>query len=108
MKDTTEKEMLSCHSDNLLACLDLKDISIKLFTVYQGGSKLAYFLFKEGKLLFEGKDFRPSNMHGIESIDSLVYLLGFLTVQPGDTKMNTSKTTHQSKYNMLNLTNVKI
>jgi hypothetical protein len=55
-----------------------------------GRSYLAYELRQHdsgGKttVLFEGDDFSPSPSHAIDGNDSVSGLLGFLTLQPGDT-----------------------
>ena len=56
-----------------------------MYLIYTGKQNLKYYLFHEGKLLFSGEDFKPSPIHDIDSIDSLVSLLGFLTLKRGDT-----------------------
>lgn len=38
-----------------------------------------------GRVIFEGEEFRPSPCHAIDSDESLRSLLGFLTLKPGDT-----------------------
>jgi len=51
-----------------------------------GQIKLGYvFESPDGSTLFEGTDYGCSPMHGIDSDDRLLGLLGFLTLQPGDT-----------------------
>lgn len=35
--------------------------------------------------LFQGEDFGPSPLHGIDSTEAAMSLLGFLTLKPGDT-----------------------
>ena len=58
---------------------------IELFTIYKGSQKLEYFLFLNDELLFSGEDYKPSILLDIDSIDALVGLLFFLTLQDGDT-----------------------
>jgi len=43
------------------------------------------FVNPEGGVLFSGRDFAASPMHAIDSDEVLRALLGFLTLQPGDT-----------------------
>lgn len=60
-----------------------KPYTLRLF--YLGGEKLGYE-FKYGrKVIFTGKDYRPSPLHAIDSLDSVYGLLSFLSCQPGDT-----------------------
>jgi hypothetical protein len=48
-------------------------------------SNLGYKLFSGKTLIFQGEDFRPSAMDAIDSDAAAFSLLGFLTLQPGDT-----------------------
>jgi hypothetical protein len=57
----------------------------QLFVLYKGGDKLEYYFFYNGDLLFNDNDYKPSILYPIDSMDSLIGLLGFLTVKPGDT-----------------------
>lgn len=50
-----------------------------------GGSVLGYELKSGGKTIFTGEDFGSSPLHAIDSLDTVYSLLGFLTLQPGDT-----------------------
>jgi len=51
-----------------------------------GKTRIRYkFSAPDGKVLFEGDDFRSSPMHGIDSDEAVRALLGFLTLRPGDT-----------------------
>lgn len=84
-KNPTPSEVLKYESENLLCTLNLKAYDIIIYLVYTGSSKVRYYMFLDGKLLFKGNDFRPSPLHGIDSIQSVVSLLGFLTVQEHDT-----------------------
>jgi hypothetical protein len=47
--------------------------------------KLGYKLFSGKTLIFQGEDFGPSAMDAIDSDAAAFSLLGFLTLQPGDT-----------------------
>ena len=61
-------------------------LTIGEFSHYQGNrSHYDYALFIDDKLIFSGNDYSPSPMSGPYSLDSLLGLLSFLTVKPGDT-----------------------
>lgn len=61
-------------------------VSYNLRLYYKGTGKLSYrFSSSEGGLIFKGDDFRPSPMHSIDSKESVSALMGFLTLQHGDT-----------------------
>ena len=51
----------------------------------RGKSVLSYQLKDRRQVIFEGSDFAGSPMHADDSIDTIIALLGFLTLQPGDT-----------------------
>ncbi len=70
--------------DNLLCSLELPE-SLQVYLTYQGSNFLHYHTFLNGVLLFEGKDYKPSPLCSIDSLDSIISLLGFLTCQIGDT-----------------------
>lgn len=68
----------------LLSKLDLTedfDTLVELF--YLGSKNLGYRLTHQGKVLFEGTDFRPSPLHYQDSLETMVGLLGLLTLSPG-------------------------
>jgi hypothetical protein len=46
---------------------------------------VGYCLKQDGKVLFEGEDFGCSPMHAIDSDECARTLMGFLTLEPGDT-----------------------
>lgn len=50
-----------------------------------GKSRLAYKLYDEERLIFSGSDYFCSPLHPIEGLHSIVGLLFFLTLRPGDT-----------------------
>ena len=55
-------------------------------TARGGRTRIGYELRDPaGEALFRGDDFGPSPMHADDSDDALRGLLGFLTLQPGDT-----------------------
>jgi hypothetical protein len=47
--------------------------------------RIGYRLFMSGKLLFEGDDYGPSQMHSWDGDESVEALMSFLTLRPGDT-----------------------
>jgi hypothetical protein len=53
--------------------------------IYQGTDTLGYELKLNGKVLFVGKDFRPSPLRSIDSDSAVRDIMGFLTCAPGDT-----------------------
>src|SRR4051812_567930 len=57
----------------------------RLTLYYLGGERIGYRFTDNGKLIFEGKDSRPSPMYGIDSLESVYALLSFLSLRPGDT-----------------------
>jgi len=71
--------------DNYLIGVELEDFNFNMYTIWKGGQYVSYYAFLNSDLLFHGDDFRPSPLHGPDSLDSIVDLLGFLTCQPGDT-----------------------
>jgi len=81
------RNLIEFHTtkENFNSGLYLEDLKIQVYTIYQGTDKLKYFLYYKDELIFKGDDFRPSPMHGIESLDALNSLLGFLSLQLGDT-----------------------
>lgn len=52
---------------------------------WRGQSKLGYELRSAGRTLFTGEDFAGSPIHADDSDATIAALLGFLTLQPGDT-----------------------
>lgn len=50
-----------------------------------GKVKLAYRFLDNGKLIFSGEDFACSPMRAPDSVATAYALLGFLSLQPGDT-----------------------
>lgn len=70
---------------NFLCGLELPDYKVSVYLTYLGGEKVHYHMFRNGELLFEGKDFRPSPLRNQDDIGTVIDLLGFLTCQPGDT-----------------------
>lgn len=55
-------------------------------TLYSiGGERIGYRFLDQGKLIFEGKDFRPSPLYATDSMETVCALLDFLSLRPGDT-----------------------
>jgi len=52
---------------------------------WRGQTKLAYTFHDAGKLVFEGEDFAGSPLHADDSDETVVSLLAFLSLRPGDT-----------------------
>ena len=58
---------------------------LSVYIIYRGGPKVEYYAFRDQRLLFSGADYRPSPLHDIDGKESIIDLLGFLTVRQGDT-----------------------
>lgn len=67
--------------ENFLSALVMPELQVYL--LWNGGPMITYYAFKGDDILFQGNDYKPSPMHGPDSLDSMVDLLGFLTVSPG-------------------------
>lgn len=61
----------------------------RLLLFYKGTEKLSYDfdMLEAGKKteLFNGDEYRPSPLHAVDSDESVLGLLHFLTLRPGDT-----------------------
>jgi len=71
------------NNPNFLCGLELEKVSVYL--LYRGGQKCQYYMFKDEDMLFEGDDYKPSPLHNVDDLESVLGLLSFLTCQPGDT-----------------------
>lgn len=77
----TKQDLLK--DENFLSALVMPEIQV--YTIWDGGPKISYYAFRGDTILFQGNDFKPSPLHNIDDLESIVSLLGFLTVKPGDT-----------------------
>lgn len=82
---------------NFLCGLELPALSVYL--IYKGGEKCEYYAFLNHPItkgagwkyepyptvLFHGTDYKPSPLHYVDAIESVIGLLAFLTCKPGDT-----------------------
>ncbi len=82
MNYSTEKELQ--ESNETVSFMNLKDYKSILYLVYYGSDKLEYYFFHNDELLFYGSDYKPSPLHSIDGIESMVGLLAFITLQIGD------------------------
>jgi len=72
--------------DNFLSGLEIPEHNVKLYLTYTGTDNVQYDMFWKEQLIFTGNDYRPSNLYpGQDSIEAIVALLDFLTMQIGDT-----------------------
>lgn len=71
-------------NENFLCSLNLLTFNIQVALYYQGSDKVRYEFIKDGVLIFSGDDYRPSPLFRIDSLESIVGLLSFLTLQKGD------------------------
>lgn len=63
----------------------LKILNTKTELFYKGSDRLSYKFFYDNELVSEGSDFLPSPIFGIDSIETAVSCLSFMTVKQGDT-----------------------
>ena len=73
------------QDENFLCGLEMPDYNFFVYLLYTGGPRVQYCAFLGDTILFEGKDFKPSPLRDIDSLESVIDLLGFLTVKEGDT-----------------------
>lgn len=59
--------------------------NIVITLYYTGNEYTAYQMLKDDSILFQGNDYKPSPLNCIDSLQSILDLFGFLTVQSGDT-----------------------
>jgi len=64
------------------AVLQLWDTDL---TDRQGKERLAYVLYFDGSIVFEGDDFFCSPLHSVDSDETVRSLMSFLTLRRGDT-----------------------
>ena len=76
---------LNFDSLELNSTTEIKDLGIFLKTYYKGTDTLAYEVFLNSMVLFSGNDYRPSPLDGIETLDAVLGLLGFISVGYDDT-----------------------
>ena len=75
--------------NNLLDCWEQDEFVVELY--YDGFDdkrnrrRLAYRLYDGGKTIFEGTYFFPAPVRDRREFHEVMDLLGFLTIQPGDT-----------------------
>lgn len=58
--------------------------NLKVETYYQGTNKLPNKVYLNGELIEEDDTFRPSPCHSIDDTETMVSLLGFLTLRRDD------------------------
>ena len=71
-----------------IAELHYENIVLKIgdYNHHLGGrSYYSYVMLVDGEVMFSGNDFSPSPMLCPDSLESILQLLGFLTLKPGDT-----------------------
>lgn len=56
----------------------------RVILFYKGSSTLDYEYYYGDSLIFKGSEYRPSPLYNIDDNDSVMGLLGFLCVIPGD------------------------
>lgn len=76
------------NKSDILSTFIIPEYNIRLVLYYLGGDNVGYEMFKDNSVLFSGNDFRPSILYPIDSIQSSLSLMGFLTLQRGDVEDN--------------------
>lgn len=80
----TKTDFLNDNDLSSQLSFDLGNTNYELLFIYRGGQYITYLFIVNGKELFFGNDYKPSPLQNIDSLESMVCLLGFLTVQEGD------------------------
>ena len=83
---TNHKTAEEIKQDDKFAC-GLEMDAISAYLLYRGGEKMEYYIIDEASkaVLFHGDDYRPSPLHCVDTMESVIDLLGFICCQPGDT-----------------------
>lgn len=69
---------------DIFSTTKIKSLGVSVDTYYMG-DKLAYKMYVDGVLLFEGTDFKPSSLRNWDDLETNVDLLSFLAVGIHDT-----------------------
>lgn len=70
------------HTDFMMS-FNHNDIDVIIY--WNGGEKCSFEMKLRGEVIANGNDFRPSPIHNIDDDLSMISLLSFLCVRPGDT-----------------------
>lgn len=81
----TSNELKNIKLTNNESLLRFQWDGIDCIMYWNGGENISYTFSVDGVELDRGNDFRPSPMKPIEDIESIISLLGFMCVRPGDT-----------------------
>lgn len=73
------------NDNDYIAHMEGMQGTYSLYFIYRGGSKIEYYFFDGEILLFAGNDYKPAPGMNVDSLESMINLLGFLTCQVGDT-----------------------
>jgi len=84
-------------------CIDGEPFRVELYWSSErakqpGRVNLAYRFYHGESKIFEGLHFSPAPSLEVDGDESFGALLGFLSLQPGDTDDDTSRTTHRSNW----------
>lgn len=81
------KNLIELKNTDLMLVFEDKDLKLKLSIFWNGGN-FCSFIFEQNKIeLMRGNDFKPSSLHYIDNNKTMICLLGFMTVQKGDTDL---------------------
>ena len=70
----------------LRKCIFKLGKDIFTLTLFETNTERLEYVFKHNKkVIFQGRDFRPSPLYAIDSDETIKDLMGFLTLKPGDT-----------------------
>ncbi len=69
---------------NFLSSLILEEYSFEVYLIFVGTHNPHYYAFYKDELLFEGIDFKPSPLYGVDSLEIICSLCSFLTTKIGD------------------------
>jgi hypothetical protein len=71
--------------------------NIKVETYYQGTDKLPNKVYLNGELIEQDDTFRPSPLHSIDDTETIVSLLGFITLRRDDVEEDYFETRSSDK-----------
>lgn len=75
--------MKNLTNTDLMIVFEKDNIKVEIF--WNGGQYCSYKFYIDSTIQQSGNDFKPSPLHNVDDLQTIVSLLGFLTVRPGDT-----------------------
>lgn len=86
---------------DIFSTTKIKSLGVQVDTYYLG-DKLAYKMLVNGKILFEGSDFKPSPLYNWNDLQANLDLLGFLSTGIHDTDSEYFESYTQDQLNWAN------